>query len=92
MREISTSLVACACTDIKASASGLTEGQLSGCLRRNLKNGCVARAEGKLQKIEFTGRITDNSLRRYDVYIDGLTPVEYHPGPNLGRTGVKVVV
>ena len=47
MREISTSLVACACTDIKASASGLTEGQLSGCLRRNLKNGCVARSEGK---------------------------------------------
>ena len=47
MREISTSLVACACTDIKASASGLTEGQLSGCHRRNLKNGCVARSEGK---------------------------------------------
>ena len=28
-------------------SSGLTEGQLSGCLRRNLKNGCVARSEGK---------------------------------------------
>ena len=28
-------------------SSGLTEGQLSGCLRCNLKNGCVARSEGK---------------------------------------------
>ena len=28
-------------------SSGLTERQVSGCLRRNLKNGCVARSDGK---------------------------------------------
>jgi len=50
-----------------------------------------SRAEGKFQRIAFTGRITDNGLRRYDVHIDGLTPVEYHPGPKLKHTGVRVI-
>ena len=62
MREISTSLVACACTDINASASGLTEGQLSGCLRRNLKNGCVARSAQK-EPAPLTGAL------RYRYYL-----------------------
>ena len=50
-----------------------------------------SRAEGKLQKIEFTGQITGNHLRRYNVHIDELTLVEYHPGPDLGRGGVPLV-
>ena len=50
-----------------------------------------SRAEGKLQKIEFTGQITENGLRRFNMYIDELTVVEYHPGSGLKHTGVRLV-
>jgi hypothetical protein len=49
------------------------------------------RAEGKLRKIEFTGEITGNGLCRFNVYIDELTSVEYHSGPDLKHTGVLLV-
>ena len=49
-----------------------------------------SRAEGRLLKIEPTGRWA-NHLQRFDVHIEGLTVVEYHPGPLLKRTGVLLV-
>ena len=55
-------------------------------LVENSDLGCFAQTE-----IEFTGQISDNGLRMFNMYIDELTVVEYHPGPRLWHTGVRLV-
>ena len=50
------------------------------------------RAEGRIKALKMTGEVAGNGIVRYDVYMEDLTAVPYHPAPaNFGRTGILVV-